>query len=64
MVVKFNTTSVTELKLKLPDLNYIADIYTKYHLTNKLLNYNLILGIHILHKLGIIFNFKNKNITW
>ena len=33
-------------------------------MTNKSLNYDLILGRHILHELGIIFNFKNKTITW
>ena len=38
--------------------------YAKYQLTNKLLNYDLILGRDILHGLGIIFNFKNKTITW
>ena len=33
-------------------------------MVNKLSNYNLILGRDILHKLGIIFNFKNKTFTW
>ena len=33
-------------------------------MTGKLLNYDLILGRAILHELGIIFNFKNKTITW
>ena len=33
-------------------------------MTNKLLNYNFILGRNILNKLGIIFNFKNQTITW
>ena len=30
----------------------------------KYLNYNLILGRDILHKLGIVFNSKNKATTW
>ena len=55
----FNTTFVTELKLKLPELNHTAKIYAKCHLTNKLLNYDLILGRFILYELGIIFNKKN-----
>ena len=38
-------------------LNHFVQIYAKYHLTNKLLNYNLILGRDLLHLLGIIFNF-------
>ena len=33
-------------------------------MTNKLSNYNLILGRDIVHELGIIFNVKNKTITW
>ena len=33
-------------------------------MTNKLLKYDLILFKDILHKLGIIFNFKNKTINW
>ena len=33
-------------------------------MTDKLLNYNIILGRDTLHKLGIIFNFQNKTITW
>ena len=38
--------------------------YAKCHLTDKLLNYNLILGRDILHELGIFFNFEHKPITW
>ena len=64
MAGTFNTTSVTEITLKLPELNYSSKIYVKYHLTNKLLNYDLILGRDKLHELGIIFNFKNEIITW
>ena len=33
-------------------------------MTDKLLNYDLILGSNILHELGIIFNFENKTIIW
>ena len=64
MAGTFNTTFITELILKLSILNHSAEIYEKCHLTNKLLNYNLILGRNILHELRIIFNFKNKTTTW
>ena len=64
MVGTFNTTFVTEIILKILELNRSVEIYTKCHLTNKLLHYNLILGRDILHELGIIFNFQNKTITW
>ena len=64
MAATFNTTFVTEIKSKHLELNHSAEIYLKCHLTNKLLNHNLILCRDILHKLGITFNFKNKTITW
>ena len=56
MAATFNTSFVTEIILKLPELNHSAEIYEKCHLTNKLLIHNLILGRDILHKLGIIFH--------
>ena len=64
MAVSFNTTFVTEIMLKLPELNNSTDIYAKFHLTNTLLNYNLIIGRDILRDLGMIFHFKIKAITW
>ena len=57
MAWTFNTIFVTEVNLKHLELNHYAGIYAKCNLTNKLLNYDLILGRDILHKLGIIFNF-------
>ena len=53
----FNTTFVTEIILKLPELNHSAKIYAKCHLTDKLLNYDSILDRDILHELEIIINF-------
>ena len=64
MVGTFSTTFVTEIILKLPQLNHSTHIYAKCYLTNKLLNYNLILGRDILHELGIIFYVETKTITW
>ena len=64
MAGTFNTTFVTEIILKLMKLDNAAEIYVKCHLTDKLLNYDLILDRDILHKQGIIFNFENKTITW
>ena len=60
----FNTTFVKEIILKLPELNHSAVIYSKCHLTDKLLNYDLILGRDIIHEIGIICNIENKTITW
>ena len=39
-------------------------MYTKCHLIDKLLNYDLILGRDILYEIKIIFYFKYKTITW
>ena len=64
MAGTFNTNSVTEIILKLPELNHSSEIYAKCYLTDKLLNYHVILGRDMLNKLGIIFNFENKTITW
>ena len=63
MAKTFNTTFVTKIILKLVELNHSTEIYAKCQLTNKLLNYDLILGRDILQKLGITFNFENKSIT-
>ena len=64
MAGTFNTTFVTEIIFKLPELNHSAETYAKCHLTDKLLNYDLILGRYIPHELGIIFNLENETITW
>ena len=64
MAETFNTTFVTEIILKLPELNHSVKIHVNCYLTDKLLNYDLILGRDILHESGIIFNFENKTITW
>ena len=45
-------------------MNHSTELYAKCHLTDKLLNYNFILGRDILRKLGKILNFENKTITW
>ena len=64
MTCTFITTSITESELKLLKLNHTAEIYTKHHLTNKFLNYDFILGRDTVYKLGIMFDFENKTITW
>ena len=64
MAGTFNTTIVTGIILKVPELNHSAEINLKCYLMDKLLNYDLILGRDILHELGIIYNFENGIITW
>ena len=55
MTGTFNTKFMTELKLRLTALNHTAEITVQCHLTNNVLNYDLILGRDILHELGIVF---------
>ena len=57
MAGTFNTISTKELESKLQELNQIKVIIaTKCHLTDNLLNYNLVLGI--------IFNLRKKTMFW
>ena len=61
---KFNTTSTMVLELKLLDLSHTTAIVVICHLTDKLLNNDLILLKEKLHDLGIVLNFDNTTITW
>ena len=63
MAGTFNTTFVTEIEMKLPELNHCAEINAKCHLTDKLLNYNLILGRDIRHEIGITLYFEHNTVT-
>ena len=60
MAGTFNTSYMTSLNLRLQELNHTAEIYAKRHLTDKLLNYDLILVRDMQHELGIGFNFENN----
>ena len=57
MAETFNTP-ITELSSKLPELHHTMKIYLKYHLANKLLNNNVILGSDNLHEVGKFLTFK------
>ena len=60
MASTFKTTSINELKLKLPELNHLAEISVKCHLINNLLNNDLILRKEILYEQGLIFYINSK----
>ena len=64
MVGTFNTFSLTELNIKLPELNRTAMITAECHVTNAKSNYDLTFGTDLLRELGINLNFKNNTISW
>ena len=64
MAGTFNTSYVTNLNLRLLELNHTAEFNVNCKLTKELLYYDIILGRYILHELGIIYNFQNKTVTW
>ena len=64
MAGTFNTSSLTELNIKLPELNHTAMITTEFHVTNAKSNYDLIFGRDLLRELGINLNFKNNTMSW
>ena len=70
MAGTFNTTFLSEIILKLPELNHSTEILVKYHLTDKVLNYNLIISRDIVHEpskikqsLGKKFQFQLNHQT-
>ena len=64
MALAVNTSYITNLEINIPELNHTAEIYTKCHLTDKLLYYGLILGRNIVDELGIVYNFEKKTVPW
>ena len=64
MAGTFKTRSKSYLNFALPELNPTATIRTKVHITENMQNYDMIIGRDLLHKLGFILDFKDKNIEW
>ena len=64
MTGTFNTTFVIKWKLKLLVINQTAEVDAKCHLKEKLLSNDLNLSRNLIYKLSMIFNFKDKTITW
>ena len=60
----FNTSSLTELNIQLPELNHTAMITAEFHVTNAKSNHDLFFGTDLFRELGINLNFKNNTISW
>jgi len=59
------TNKKTKLQFMLPELSETKLIEWKMHVVDsKTMNYDIILGRDILEQLGIIIDFKEKQITW
>ena len=59
------TNKKTKLQFMLPELSETKLIEWKMHVLNDdAMNYDIIIGRDILEELGIIIDFKNKQITW
>ena len=64
MAGTFKTRSKTSLDFSLPELNPTAVINTTVHITEDMSNYDMIIGRDLLHKLGLILNFKDRTVQW
>ena len=60
MAGTFKTQSKTSLDFSLPELNPTAVINTTVHITEDMSNYDMKIGRVLLHKLGLILNFKDQ----
>ena len=50
--------------MTLPGFNQTREIAWKFHVTENLLNYNIIIGWDLLKELGITIDFSNDSMTW
>ena len=64
MAGTFSTNRVTNVKLKLKELNPTAEIKSECHVTKQKSNYNSIIGRNVLCELGIISDFANNKTIW
>ena len=60
----FSMLCEAEVKIKLPELNFTAHIFTPFHITCQKSNYNVILGRDLLWGLDINLDFQNNFVYW
>ena len=58
------TNSKTKVKMTLPGFNSTREVLWKFHVTNDLLNYDVIVGRDLLEELGMILDFSKEIIKW
>ena len=60
----FNTTHTCETKFKVPEINQLAEVCKKLHVTQMNGRYNAILGQDVLKELGLVINFHAETVCW
>ena len=64
MAGSFSTSCSVEVDIKLPELNFTAQIFAPFHVTSYKNNYNVIFGQALLWELGINLDFQNNFVGW
>ena len=64
MAGTFKTKKKCNIRFKMPELNFSAEISTKAHVADMNGMYNIIVGRDLLHNLGIDLNFSTKTVQW
>ena len=64
MAWSFLTSCEAEIKIKLPELHFTAQIFAPFHITSRKSNYNIIFGRDLLQEIGINLDFQNNFVDW
>ena len=64
MAGSFSTSCETEVKIKLPELNFTAHMFAPFHVTSQKSNYNVIFGQDLLRELERDLDFQNNFVGW
>ena len=64
MAGSFSTSCKAEVKIKLPELKFMAHIFAPFHVSSQKNNYNVTFGRDLPRELGINLNFKNNFWGW
>ena len=64
MAGSFSTFCEAEVKIKLPELNFVGHIFGTFHVTSQKSNYNVMFGRYLLRELGMNLDFQNNFLDW
>ena len=60
----FTTNAEAQLQFQIPELSPTRTVQYWATVTERMLNYDIILGRDLLHTLGLDMSFKNQTVTW